>query len=81
MDGIRGAPMSKPKSDVEQTLQEKGNATQSHTSNGTIPCAICGEPVQLESCKTDEDGSAVHAECYFDKLYDRAGSKDRNSHR
>jgi hypothetical protein len=27
-------------------------------------CSICGNPVALESSKTDEQGSAVHEECY-----------------
>ncbi len=27
-------------------------------------CWICGNRVQLEKCKTDEDGRAVHEECY-----------------
>ena len=31
-------------------------------------CALCNSPVQLETCKTDERGSAVHDECYFRKI-------------
>jgi hypothetical protein len=27
-------------------------------------CPLCNEPVELESTKTNEDGSAVHEECY-----------------
>lgn len=29
-----------------------------------MPCSICGNAVALESSKTDEQGSAVHEECY-----------------
>jgi hypothetical protein len=31
-------------------------------------CALCNEPVQLETSKTDEDGKAIHEECYVRKL-------------
>ena len=31
-------------------------------------CAICDETVELERCKTDEDGDAVHEDCYVSKL-------------
>jgi len=27
-------------------------------------CVICGDPVALESSKTDEHGRAVHEDCY-----------------
>jgi hypothetical protein len=27
-------------------------------------CGICNEPVELETAKTDEDGNAVHEDCY-----------------
>jgi len=28
-------------------------------------CALCNEPVDLRAAKTDEDGHAVHEECYL----------------
>lgn len=28
-------------------------------------CWICGNAVDLESCKTDENGIAVHEDCYL----------------
>ena len=31
-------------------------------------CAICNKPVQLETSKTDENGRAVHGECYVLKV-------------
>jgi hypothetical protein len=31
-------------------------------------CSICNLPVALNNAKTDEDGSAVHEECYLIKL-------------
>ena len=31
-------------------------------------CWICGTSVDLETCKTDELGMAVHADCYVVKV-------------
>lgn len=31
-------------------------------------CSICNLPVPLNSAKTDEDGNAVHEDCYLIKL-------------
>ena len=28
-------------------------------------CSVCNKPVKLESAKTDEDGQAVHEDCYW----------------
>jgi hypothetical protein len=33
-----------------------------------VVCALCHKPLDLETAKTDEDGQAVHAECYFQKV-------------
>ena len=33
-------------------------------------CAICREPVNLSTAKTDEDGQVVHDQCYFVKICD-----------
>ena len=27
-------------------------------------CSICNEPVEIKSAKTDENGKAVHEDCY-----------------
>ena len=27
-------------------------------------CPICQQPVSLERCKTDENGRAIHEDCY-----------------
>ena len=34
----------------------------------TPNCWICRKPVELESCKIDEHGQAVHEDCYLAKL-------------
>jgi hypothetical protein len=31
-------------------------------------CVICRESVKLEECKADENGRAVHEECYVSKI-------------
>jgi hypothetical protein len=30
---------------------------------------MCNERVELESSKTDEDGHAIHEECYLQKIH------------
>ena len=34
----------------------------------THRCTLCGSPVSLETCTTDESGKAVHETCYVDCL-------------
>jgi hypothetical protein len=36
-------------------------------------CALCNASVELESCKVDELGRAIHEECYISKLRVNAG--------
>jgi hypothetical protein len=31
-------------------------------------CSICNERVELEMAKTDEDGKAVHEDCYVRRM-------------
>ena len=38
-------------------------------------CVICGKPVALETAKTDDDGHAVHAQCYAQKMASDADPK------
>lgn len=33
-----------------------------------VACAICGVSIELEHCKINEDGEAVHDNCYFAKV-------------
>jgi hypothetical protein len=30
-----------------------------------ILCVVCHEPVELENSKTDENGRAIHEDCYI----------------
>jgi len=39
-----------------------------HPGGGQPFCLICNRPVSLETAKTNEDGYAVHEECYLDKI-------------
>ena len=34
------------------------------TRDGGYSCAICNEPVKLETAVADENGRAVHKDCY-----------------
>lgn len=31
-------------------------------------CVICNDSVRLEECKADENGQAIHEECYVSKI-------------
>jgi hypothetical protein len=31
-------------------------------------CVLCGRPVELETCKTDERGKSIHEQCYLRKI-------------
>lgn len=39
-------------------------------------CRICGKPVAVETSKTDEDGKAIHEDCYVLKVQLEHASKD-----
>jgi hypothetical protein len=43
--------------------------------NGLAFCAVCGNSMALEDCKTDERGQAVHQKCYFTRLTNAAKKK------
>jgi hypothetical protein len=49
-------------------------ATQ-QSSTREVRCSICGVPVRLDQCKTDENGLAVHSRCYVEKVSERNGMK------
>jgi len=40
-------------------------------------CRVCGRPVVIEISKTDEDGSAIHEDCYVVKVKKEQASQDR----
>lgn len=42
-------------------------------------CPLCNEPVELETTKTNEDGKAVHEECYIISLTTPAGKRPKPS--
>jgi len=50
---------------VAKQIAEK-EAVLSRTQS--VSCAICKAPVELERCKIDELGDAVHEACYIAKL-------------
>jgi hypothetical protein len=38
-------------------------------------CPVCSEPVQLTSAVTNEEGKAVHEECYVETVNGKARTK------
>jgi hypothetical protein len=32
--------------------------------NITVNCSICGKPVPLQECKSNDNGHPVHEDCY-----------------
>lgn len=62
--------MKKSTTNFEQVPLELAKKAADATAS-LITCSICGKPVVLEKCKIDEDGHAVHADCYFHKLAGR----------
>lgn len=49
------------------------------THNTQVSCAICETAVQLESCKIDEKGRAVHDGCYLSRVVKPARSMARRT--
>jgi len=44
------------------------HSKRQHIGNGQYLCSICNKPVKLETVKSNEDGHAVHDECYLVKI-------------
>ena len=44
-------------------------------------CPVCREPVKLEAAKTDEDGHAIHEDCYWAKINRERGADDAKTAR
>ena len=40
-------------------------------NNSIVMCSICGKPCQLEDCKVDADGKAVHELCIVAGMLDK----------
>jgi hypothetical protein len=50
-------------------------------ASGLPRCLLCGKPVSLDTSKTDENGKAIHEECYVLRMrLRRATSKDDDAH-
>jgi hypothetical protein len=47
---------------------ETGHNVKQSQSKPRSFCWICGNTIELETCKTDEHGMAVHGDCYFLKV-------------
>lgn len=40
----------------------------SHSLHHVLRCAICSQPVSVETAKTDSYGKAIHDECFLDSV-------------
>lgn len=60
--------MGKAKTHFEQIPLEVVRKVAIKEKSDAVLCTICERPVDLKKCKTDEDGSAVHETCYFEKV-------------
>jgi hypothetical protein len=49
---------------ISQSPSARQEVPMADSSQTEICCSICNKPVDLETTKTDDDGKAVHAECY-----------------
>jgi hypothetical protein len=53
--------------------------TDSHVTSKFLVCAVCSQPVDLRTAKTDEDGAVVHEECYVLRVQNKRPSPDEAS--
>jgi hypothetical protein len=53
---------------VETCRKEAGFPMANPLTPDMPPCAICGKPCDLTTCKVTHDGKAVHEECAVAKL-------------
>jgi len=49
-------------------LRIPGELLSMSVSHPLPACPICNAPVPLETAKTDEDGAAIHEQCYLLKV-------------
>jgi hypothetical protein len=75
--------MKKSKMHFEQIPLEAVKKLVAARLDLTVPsalaCRICGNPVRLEDCKTDESGRAVHEPCYIASLTADASTGQRRT--
>jgi hypothetical protein len=60
--------MAKSKTHFDQVPLDMIPKTTRQTAIVPTLCRICGKAVLLENCKIDEEGVAVHARCYCEKV-------------
>jgi hypothetical protein len=42
-----------------------------------VTCVICSKPVSLEVARIDENGQAVHEECYMERVQAKPPREER----
>jgi hypothetical protein len=65
--------VAKPKTFFEQVPLEIAKKAIREYGPGAPPivCGLCAKSIALENCKIDENGRAVHEDCYFYTLSSR----------
>lgn len=66
--------VKKDRRELFQDGQDVGNVSMSQSPQDVsqnkrpLLCPVCGRPVAIENSKTDEDGAAIHEDCYVVKV-------------
>jgi hypothetical protein len=60
--------MGKSKTHFEQVSLDVVKKVALGGASAPILCVLCAKPVVLEKCKIDENGMAVHQDCYVGKV-------------
>jgi hypothetical protein len=60
-----------PKVIALSSPSESGALINNSLLNNGPRCVVCGKPVKLDSCKTNERGQALHAECAVKSTHDQ----------
>jgi hypothetical protein len=63
-----GAVIDDPRIPGSQELLPRTYLMPNHPNFQLPMCSYCADPVEIENARTDEDGKAIHAECYLLRL-------------
>ena len=54
--------------DLKTARLKRSTSSAASSVSDLVDCSLCRKPMALESSKTDENGRAVHEECYVLRL-------------
>lgn len=61
---------------MSRYLQNESSQTNSKDNPSSVLCQICGKSIPIATAKTDEDGKAIHEECYAALMKSQPASPD-----